>query len=232
MKDKTHIKRAIDYNPSEIGKRIKRCRKESHMTQAQLAEKLFLRDRQTISAWEKGVSVPSFESVLLMCGLFECEVGFLLGEYDTKRRATTDISEETGLSVEAVRNIQNRPDGKTVLNGLLENKDFFDALDSITKILLLVSIAPDDDAKREQAKMYVSSEWSNAISNFSIPFSLEDAKTMLYSSAWNSLQSAFKNVFDVILAGVNNQEENRFSKTKDRLNGKEEKNNGKTESGK
>ncbi|MBR2304146.1 MAG: helix-turn-helix transcriptional regulator [Ruminococcus sp.] len=42
-------------NQTAIGKFISQCRKEKHLTQAQLAERLGVSDR-AVSKWETGVS--------------------------------------------------------------------------------------------------------------------------------------------------------------------------------
>ena len=47
----------------EIGNKINQLRKLSGMTQEQLAEKLNV-SRQTISKWEKGLSIPDAEMLI------------------------------------------------------------------------------------------------------------------------------------------------------------------------
>lgn len=49
------------------------------MTQAQLAQKLGV-DQRTVSAWEKGVARPSFETLALICDLFDENFDSLLSE--------------------------------------------------------------------------------------------------------------------------------------------------------
>ncbi len=45
-----------------IGKNIKRLRERNHMTQEELAEKLFV-TRQAISKWENGKTEPDIETL-------------------------------------------------------------------------------------------------------------------------------------------------------------------------
>ena len=58
------------------------------MTQEVLAEKLHI-VRQTVSKWEKGLSVPDAEMLSEMAEIFEVSVSELLGE-------TSDIEQEGG----------------------------------------------------------------------------------------------------------------------------------------
>jgi transcriptional regulator with XRE-family HTH domain len=87
----------------EICEKIKLLRKERKWSQQTLANKLGIKQRKTIDEWEKG-TVSSFEvgNLLKLCRVFECDIGFFLGEHETRRRSTADISAVTGLSEEAV----------------------------------------------------------------------------------------------------------------------------------
>ena len=49
------------------------------MTQAQLAQRLGV-DQRTVSAWEKGVVRPSFETLALICDIFDENFDSLLSE--------------------------------------------------------------------------------------------------------------------------------------------------------
>ena len=58
---------------------IKKLRQQKGMTQEVLAEKLHV-VRQTVSKWEKGLSVPDAEMLSKMAEVFEVSVSELLGE--------------------------------------------------------------------------------------------------------------------------------------------------------
>lgn len=90
------------YNLDAIGQRIKKERIAHGFSQQELADKLNIAARQTIAKWEKGIAVPQLEDILNMCNLFECEIGYLLGEYDCKTRTSTDIVKETGLEEQSI----------------------------------------------------------------------------------------------------------------------------------
>ena len=90
------------YDLQNIGKRIKAERTNLKLSQQEFADKLNISARQTISKWEKGIAIPQLEDMLNMCNLFNCELGYLLGEYDCKTRINTDIAKETGLTEKSI----------------------------------------------------------------------------------------------------------------------------------
>lgn len=94
----------MKYDKTAIGKRIRKERKLAGFTQSEFAEKLYLsaESRQRITKWESGNVLPDLNYLLKMCDLFECELGYLLCEYDCKTRLTTDIQKEIGLSENAI----------------------------------------------------------------------------------------------------------------------------------
>lgn len=61
----------------KIGKFIAECRREKHLTQAQLAEKLNLTDR-AVSKWETGKSMPDSSVMLELCKILGITVNELL----------------------------------------------------------------------------------------------------------------------------------------------------------
>ena len=61
----------------KVGKFIASCRKEGHMTQADLAEKLGISDR-AVSKWETGRSMPDSGIMLELCALLHINVNELL----------------------------------------------------------------------------------------------------------------------------------------------------------
>lgn len=95
----------MQYDWKKIGERLKSEREALKLSMDELASEIHT-TRQTISKWEKGTSVEITLNMLLeLCRVFDCELGYLLCEYDCKTRAATDISQQTGLSEEAVKNL-------------------------------------------------------------------------------------------------------------------------------
>ena len=74
-----------------IDENIKRIRKEKGMSQEELAVTLHV-VRQTVSKWEKGLSVPDAEVVIHMAEIFHVPVNELLGV--PKEEPETDIAGE------------------------------------------------------------------------------------------------------------------------------------------
>lgn len=91
------------YDYEAIGNRIKAERKSLGKNQEELAEDLGAK-RSTVGSWENGLTMPSFQKMIKLCEMFDCEMGYLLCEegYEGKTRKATDICKETGLSQQAV----------------------------------------------------------------------------------------------------------------------------------
>ena len=64
-------------NQVKIGRFIADCRKEKHITQAQLAEKLNITNR-AVSKWETGKSMPDVSIMVELCGILGITVNELL----------------------------------------------------------------------------------------------------------------------------------------------------------
>ena len=58
--------------------RIKELGQKNHMTQADLARKLYV-TRASVNAWEMAISVPSSEKIADLCQLFHTSADYLLG---------------------------------------------------------------------------------------------------------------------------------------------------------
>ena len=89
-----------------IGSRIKELRTERRMTQTEFAERLGV-TKSSISSYENGSRLPSYDVLLKMSRIFKVSPDVLLGQVD-KNHATLDIS---GLTNEQV----------IVLKDLIEN---------------------------------------------------------------------------------------------------------------
>lgn len=131
----------MNYSIEKIGSRIKAERKALGLSQGELAEKcnLSASSRQTVGAWEQGNLLPSVPDLLRLCSLFDCELGYLLGEYDRKTKQTTDIFLETGLSADAVSSLLCLSE---------RERAFVDALLSSRSDLYFIAAAFDDFKKK------------------------------------------------------------------------------------
>ena len=87
----------MDYN--KIGNLIANERKAKNLTQAKLAEQLFVSEK-TVSKWETGKGVPDTNSLPLLCEIFNISINELLnGERLTSDKYTTK-AEETLLTLQ------------------------------------------------------------------------------------------------------------------------------------
>ena len=75
-----------------LGENIRRLRKQKGSSQETLAQQLHV-VRQTISKWEKGISVPDAEMLQRLAELFEVSVGELLGPDIPEPERQTDLGD-------------------------------------------------------------------------------------------------------------------------------------------
>ncbi len=124
----------MDYDNKAIGKRIQYERGRLGLSQGKFAEKVGLSEssRQVIGKWEKGKLLPHFDHMLKMCELFECELGYLLCEYDCKTRVATDVKMVTGLTEDAVNRLMDI--NKSHISGALDTFSKFILHDDFGKL--------------------------------------------------------------------------------------------------
>jgi len=73
----------MDINYNHIGKRVASRRKQLNLTQAQLSEKAKLTPKY-ISNIETSHSIPSIESIMLLCASLDVEPNYLLSGVASK----------------------------------------------------------------------------------------------------------------------------------------------------
>jgi len=110
-----------------IGERIKKERKNAGLSQSVLMESINrpASSYREVGKWEKGNEFPTLNDLIALCNLFDCDVGYLLCEYDCKTWETTDIQVATGLSELALYDIKHLAEefplmGHKFLNTLFE----------------------------------------------------------------------------------------------------------------
>lgn len=95
-------------------KRIRDIREDSDMTQAQVADLLFV-NRRTYSCYETGTHMIPLEILSKLADLFNTSVDYLMGRTDIKRpypkanepNRTLRIIDVTGLTNEQIQHIKN-----------------------------------------------------------------------------------------------------------------------------
>lgn len=90
---------------AEIGRRIAQERRNLGMSKKAFLPKLCMSESstKTLTAWESGELLPSLDNLAQMADLFDCDIGYLLCDYDERRRDYVDACELTGLSEDAVK---------------------------------------------------------------------------------------------------------------------------------
>ena len=129
------------YDKKTIGARIKQCRLAAGMKQKDLAARLGLADssRPMVSKWERGAQLPSTEQLFAMCDIFDCDIGYLVGDYESEYLTAEILARGFGIEQETLEGlwlggVNNRDDltiRRLALNRLLQTDDFMLALGSI-----------------------------------------------------------------------------------------------------
>lgn len=93
-----------------IGKRIRDEREGKGWGKKEFLKQIFMAESstKTLSAWEKGERIPDLDSLARMAEVFQCDIGYLLGDYDTRRHKNADICETTGLSESSVEFLRRK----------------------------------------------------------------------------------------------------------------------------
>ena len=97
----------MKYSAEEIGKIIKDKRINTlHWSQDALGKELSISGKQ-VSNYENGVLIPPIDILFKLCDIFNCELGYLLGEqdYSSGTKLNTAIEQKLGLTTNTINNI-------------------------------------------------------------------------------------------------------------------------------
>ncbi len=99
-----------------FGENLKTLRKQKGFSQEELATRLHV-VRQTISKWEKELSVPDADTLIRLAEILDVSVSELLGEKIEKDNAVSDVAEQLSKINEqlAIKNRRSRRIWKVVL---------------------------------------------------------------------------------------------------------------------
>lgn len=86
----------------EIGKFIAQCRKEKHLTQAQLAEQLGVTNK-SISRWENGKTMMDISLYEPLCKILDIQVSELLYAKRLTTEETTRQGEQSAFTILATK---------------------------------------------------------------------------------------------------------------------------------
>ena len=190
-----------------VGNRIKQARKDKGLSRIALAkgmcassrasqemtaskyvlEELEKRLEARIRQWESGANPVDIEWIPAICDVLSCDVGYLFGDYDGHTRVFADITRETGLSEDAIKNIVK-------VKSL--NQEYVDALSAFVEdsnleyFLYLIGKRikyTDMEEKRKNIGISDARKWYEAIreTEINIPFD----GSMLYAKKTNLLDS-------------------------------------------
>lgn len=81
------------FNPNSIGKKISKLRKEHNLTQAELADKLYV-SYQAVSNWERGESMPDIAKLKDLSIIFDVTIDELLEHKKVSKVVQNIIDEE------------------------------------------------------------------------------------------------------------------------------------------
>lgn len=122
----------------KVGGRIKAARKDLFSRQGlcDVVNRLAADDNRdialneaTLKQWEYGNNRIDIEWIPYLCRALNCDVGYLIGDYECRTREATDIRAQTGLSETAILNLKKNVGGYwDALNSVLENETFWQFL--------------------------------------------------------------------------------------------------------
>ena len=97
----------MNYDAKHIGNIIRQERTKRKWSQEKLGKYLNVTAKQ-VSKYEKGDPVPPMDMLISLCKVFECEMGYILGErsYEDGTALQTAIRDKLKLTKKATDNIQ------------------------------------------------------------------------------------------------------------------------------
>ena len=81
-----------------FGNRLKKLRTQNNMSQAQLGDRLGL-SKSLISAYENGIRMPSYESLISLSRLFKVSTDYLLGVENTNVLDLSGLTEQEAVAI-------------------------------------------------------------------------------------------------------------------------------------
>ena len=104
-----------------FGENLKTLRKQKGFSQEELATRLHV-VRQTISKWEKNLSVPDADTLIRLAEILEVSVSELLGAKIENENTASDVAEQFPISASASSSVKN-PYLTDLLNAIQERKN-------------------------------------------------------------------------------------------------------------
>lgn len=209
----------FEYNYEMIGKRIKEERERRHISQDGFIEMLGKRNipigRNRLSSIENGKCAEKMEleKLVAICDIFQCDIGYLLGEYKEQTQDKHFICQQTGLTETAIDLLlPHSQDWQTgVLSLLLEEyPDFLQVLANIYEYYNYYAKEKNDKKKyaresfkvRAETKGIDNADWEKIIEAEKIRTVTNDGmeqNTRLVKAQRLSVYESFISVVDKIV---------------------------------
>ncbi len=154
---------------------IKAIRKENNLSQEQLAEKLGV-SRQSVSKWEQGQSYPEMDKILLICKLFDCDIGELISDN--------------------IKEVNETKQQKTKVNKTIE--DFFDCITRFVDMFMAMTFKQKMKCLFEQVVNAGVLTLVCLIGWGIFGFVLDGLFGFLYGSWYVGIMSVFRSIYIVI----------------------------------
>ncbi len=90
----------------KFGQRLKKRRRETAKQSQDEFALAIKKHKKTIQNWEQGLHAPELNDLIDICNRLNCSVDYLLGNIDETSHDMHFIAKETGLTEQAIRNIQ------------------------------------------------------------------------------------------------------------------------------
>lgn len=133
-----------------FAERLKQLRNEQNITQSQLALKLGLTNK-SISAYEKGTSTPSIETLHKIADYFHVSIDFLTGYSDTPNALNAahefNINEKT---VDIIKHLSNIHMAEDIFSDLLQEPFFIECLEYLFVYISMTDEEWEDMTKQVQ----------------------------------------------------------------------------------
>lgn len=168
----------MKYNAEVIGNIIKKEREKRELSQKQLGAKIGITGKQ-ISNYEHGTPIPPIDILFKLCEIFDCELGYLLGEhsYSEGTQLQTAMCEALNLSTASIDTITKitGSDRSSLSFGFESEKYiriFNNLLSSSTFLYFIESIGVLDDCVNNKNNLFNSIEEKYGKSRFEEAFTI------------------------------------------------------------
>ena len=205
----------------KIGARIKEERKRLEINQEELASRVSkilnggtveaeTISQSTVSIWEAGKVMPPIDKMVCLAEIFECDVGYLLCDYDLHSRDSVDVATLTGLSGKASSNLVAlhqwnyylAPFRLSVISNILESNLFSEILAQLEKAYLtLCGVETDLGSEHDSAKVQEAVDLLNYVNSGNwtkyILYGGKDSAELQIQNASGKIQLLFKQIIDL-----------------------------------